>query len=271
MKRVAVFVDASYLFLAGITLLSGERQRREQISSDIPKIIAGLKNTARSVCTAEFLRVYWYDATYQGRITPDQIRVADTPDVKLRLGQINTAGEQKGVDTLITSDLTDMARTGAISDAVLMTGDEDIRIGMFQTQQLGVRVHLIGVQPIASNQSRTLSQEADTVTEWDESLLRSMLRYTPPTPPTPPQNVPSVVPELDISVEAYVKSLQQHDIDKLKVWFVSNASVPSEYDRALLYVGRAYYGRDDLTMTERAALRTSLISIINGGVMLKQS
>ncbi len=262
MKRVAVFVDSSYLFLSGIVLLTGERHRREHISSDIPKIITGLKSAARAVCDAEFLRVYWYEATYQGRITTEQLRIADTPDVKLRLGQINMAGEQKGVDTLITSDLTDMARTGAITDAVLMTGDEDIRIGVFQTQQLGVRVHLIGIQPLISNQSRSLSQEADTVTEWDKNTLQSMLRYTAPATPIQ-QNISSTVSELDIVIDPYVKGLGQQDIEKLKTWFAYNSNVPQEYDREILQIGRTYYGRYDLTPPERAALRASLISAIN--------
>jgi hypothetical protein len=35
--------------------------------------------------------------------------LADSPDIKIRLGQVNSAGEQKGVDALI---ITDMAETG---------------------------------------------------------------------------------------------------------------------------------------------------------------
>ena len=51
-------------------------------------------------------------------------------NVKLRLGQLNSAGQQKGVDSLIVTDLMELARNKAISDAVVVTGDEDIRIAV---------------------------------------------------------------------------------------------------------------------------------------------
>jgi hypothetical protein len=44
------------------------------------------------------LRIYWYDAMRLGRPTPEQMALADFPDIKIRLGQVNSAGEQKGVD-----------------------------------------------------------------------------------------------------------------------------------------------------------------------------
>ena len=77
-----------------------------------------------------FLRVYWYDGVigYKGP-TLQQTDLAHLDNVKLRLGFVNSFGEQKGVDSLIVTDLIELVRNHAISDAVLLSGDEDIRIG----------------------------------------------------------------------------------------------------------------------------------------------
>ena len=46
-------------------------------------------------------------------------------------------GRQKGVDSLIVTDLIELARNHAISDAVLLAGDEELRIGVQIAQSLG--------------------------------------------------------------------------------------------------------------------------------------
>src|SRR5580704_9640346 len=57
-----------------------------------------------------------------------------------------------------------LARNRAISDAVLVSGDEDLRVGVQQAQEFGVRVHLVGIKPSRGSQSLFLLQEADTLT-----------------------------------------------------------------------------------------------------------
>ena len=87
-------------------------------------------------------------------------------NVKLRLGQLNSAGQQKGVNSLIVTDLMELARNKAISDAVVVTGDEDIRIGVQIAQSHGVRVHLLGIGGATNKGSQSLTlqtAEADTV------------------------------------------------------------------------------------------------------------
>ena len=75
------------------------------------------------------------------------------------------------MDSLIVTDLVELARNRAISDAVLVSGDEDVRIGVQIAQSFGVRVHLIGIEPRRNNQSRALMQESDTATEWSKSTI----------------------------------------------------------------------------------------------------
>src|SRR5688572_32026140 len=44
----------------------------------------------------------------------------------VRLGNLNANNQQKGVDSLIRTDLESLARHRAISDAALLGGDEDL-------------------------------------------------------------------------------------------------------------------------------------------------
>lgn len=68
-----------------------------------------------------------------------------------------------------------LARNRAMSDAVLLAGDEDLRVGVQQAQEFGVRVHLVGIRPARGSQSTFLLQEADTKVEWDGAQLGAFL------------------------------------------------------------------------------------------------
>ena len=171
MQRFAIFVDAGYLYAAGSSALAGFPQPRHRIRLKVPVAIAQLKSFAKAKTTrASLLRIYWYDGLLPSGITIQQQCLAESDDVKLRLGIVNASGQQKGVDSLIVTDLMELARNHAISDAVVLSGDEDVRIGVQIAQSFGVRVHLIGIEP-QNNQSRTLAQESDTTTEWSASAV----------------------------------------------------------------------------------------------------
>jgi hypothetical protein len=100
--------------------------------------------------------------------------------IKLRLGFVTGGGQQKGVDSLIVTDLIDLARNRAITDAVMLSGDEDVRIGVQIAQSFGVRVHLVGIAPSRGSQSMQLLREADTTTEWDATTVAKFLSVKPP-------------------------------------------------------------------------------------------
>jgi NYN domain len=100
--------------------------------------------------------------------------------VKLRLGFVTGRGQQKGVDSLIVTDLIDLARNRAITDAVMLSGDEDIRIGVQIAQSFGVRVHLVGIAPSRGSQSVQLLRESDTTTEWDAATVSKFLSIKAP-------------------------------------------------------------------------------------------
>ena len=148
MKRYAVFVDAGYLYAQGSAALAGRRLSRENIELNLSATIDKLRNSSGSrTDNAPLLRIYWYDGLLRGELSTDQQRLAGTDNIKLRLGIVNRTGQQKGVDSLIVTDLVELARNQAITDVVLLSGDEDLRIGVQIAQSFGVRVHLIGIEP----------------------------------------------------------------------------------------------------------------------------
>jgi uncharacterized LabA/DUF88 family protein len=161
-KRTAIFVDAGYFYAQGSACLQAGKAKRENVILAHDAFVDFLRQLAHQVQpNASLLRIYWYDGTSRGP-TQDHKTLALLDDVKLRLGFINSFGQQKGVDSLLVTDLVELARNGAICDAVLLGGDEDLRIGVQIAQSFGVRVHLLGVEPSRGSQSLQLRQEADT-------------------------------------------------------------------------------------------------------------
>ena len=175
MERVAVFVDAGYLFAQGSIELSGAKLPRGEIKLDFGAVVPALRRFAERVAKLPLLRIYWYDGTNEGP-TAAQTAIARLDRVKVRLGFVNSSGQQKGVDSLIVTDMINLAWNGAMADCVLLSGDEDLRIGVQQAQEYGVQVHLLGVKPLRGSQSAFLYQEADTTHEWDEADLSEFMR-----------------------------------------------------------------------------------------------
>lgn len=177
--RVAVFVDAGYLFAQGSKELCGQKLERRWISLDHQAAVDRLTEFAEAVSGLPLLRIYWYDGTSTGP-TPQHNTLADRPNIKVRLGVVNSMGEQKGVDSLIVTDMITLARNRAMASCVLLSGDEDIRVGVQQAQEYGVRVHVLGIKPARGSQSLFLLREADTSHEWSADDLRSFLKSEPP-------------------------------------------------------------------------------------------
>ena len=124
--------------------------------------------------------MYWYDAARDRVPTIDQRVIAQMAWVKLRLGNLNARGQQKGVDAQIRADMEALARHRAITDAVLIAGDEDMVPAVEAAQAFGVRVHLWGVEPpFGTNQAERLVWEADTVEVLDRPFLEPYFTRQP--------------------------------------------------------------------------------------------
>jgi uncharacterized LabA/DUF88 family protein len=196
LARYAVIVDVGYIYAAAGELLFNTSSRRE-FRVDADKLIGALTRHADSLIRGELLRVYWYDAARDRVPTIDQRVIAQMAWVKLRLGNLNARGQQKGVDAQIRADMEALARHRAITDAVLIAGDEDMVPAVEAAQAYGVRVHLWGVEPpFGTNQAERLVWEADTVEVLDRPFLEPYFTRVPvpaeqPAPATVSATVPS--------------------------------------------------------------------------------
>lgn len=290
MARFAIFVDAGYLFAQGAIALTGSKKPRSacklsevaavQLLTDLGKERSG---------NSELLRIYWYDGALNfAGPTAEQSALAHSDNVKLRLGFVNSQGQQKGVDSLIVTDLIDLARNQAIGDAVLMSGDEDVRIGVQIAQNFGVRVHLLGIIPSRESQSRLLLQEVDTKIEWGRETVQQFLSITPAgslltagsglasssiaaasrqsTPGGISISSPSTFDSrLEDVIESMAASLDGTETNRLKEIFTTQRTVPPEFDGKLLAIGRTSIGRD-LTITEKRESRRRFIAAVKARI-----
>lgn len=171
LSRYAIMVDVGYIYASAGELLFSAGSRREY-RVDADKLIPALTRHAEEQVRGELLRIYWYDAARDRVPTIDQRVIAQMPWVKLRLGNLNARGQQKGVDAQIRADMEALARHRAITEAILVAGDEDMVPAVEAAQAYGVRVHLWGVEPpYGTNQAERLVWESDTVDVLDRAFI----------------------------------------------------------------------------------------------------
>jgi hypothetical protein len=248
MDRVTVFVDAGYLFAQGSALLTGKKTPRGDVTLNLDKMLDAFEEFACRISKLPLLRIYWYDGTSTGP-SPQHVALAFKPRVKVRLGFVNTAGQQKGVDSLIVTDMITLARNRVMCDAVLLSGDEDIRVGVQQAQEFGVRVHLLGISPCRGSQSLFLLQEADTTHEWTKKDITAFLSHNQRPLQTSPATVPAALtpgaanpppasPATlgDLATEA-ANEVDPNLLDGLVKNYESTGRLPPTIDRPL--IGRA--------------------------------
>jgi len=171
LSRYAIMVDVGYIYASAGELLFSAASRREY-RVDADRLISALIRQADDHVRGQLLRVYWYDAARDRVPTFDQRVIAQMPLVKLRLGNLNARGQQKGVDAQIRADMEALARHRAITDAILVAGDEDMVPAVEAAQAFGVRVHLWGVEPpYGTNQAERLVWESDTVAVLERGFM----------------------------------------------------------------------------------------------------
>lgn len=270
MHRTAVFVDAGYFFAQGSALLAGIKQNRPDINLDTDAAVRAIKHKAlERTVGAALLRIYWYDGALRGGATLQQEALARKDDVKLRLGFINSQGQQKGVDSLIVTDMIDLARNRAITDAVLLSGDEDVRIGVQIAQSFGVRVHLLGIAPSRGSQSLQLIYEADTT---DEFTYEDVDAFMSITRSQASESYARSTTSADVAADESLAELVQQFIDgmdveqreSLREHWRQDAGNPSDIDADLLrFCGRGL--NRQLGPEEKRDMRRIFKTIINAG------
>ena len=170
MDRCALFVDAGYVLGDGALAVHGTRNR-ESVSWDYAGVLQVLKNVARDHTGLPLLRCYWYEATVEGRRSTEHETLADLPGVKLRLGRMKP-GRREGVESEIHRDLTTLARNRAISDALVVSAEEDLAQVIADVQDLGLRVILVHIAAPGCTAAAALRQECDDIVEISEAHLR---------------------------------------------------------------------------------------------------
>ena len=272
MNRIAVFVDAGYFYASASELLFGAPLRRGEIRLANAEFAQYLAQCAETIGGCPLLRIYWYDGTNSGP-TAAHLAMAYLDNVKLRLGFVNQSGEQKGVDGLIFSDLTNLARNRAISDALLLAGDEDLRVGVQQAQEHGIRVHLLGVEPKdpSGNQSAALQREADTRRQLDAAALGQFL-FRREYAGTLVTEAESVMADADVAhnlarmqelASEYAATLDTAQRE-LILALPERTPLPHELDRELLLRASELLGRK-LEETEKRTLRGALRGAVTEG------
>jgi uncharacterized LabA/DUF88 family protein len=272
MKRGAIFVDAGYLFAQGSVALTGSKKPRSILDLNPAAALEELERVFADRTTGcELLRIYWYDGAGFKGPTIEQDKMGHLDNVKLRLGLLNSIGEQKGVDSLIVTDLIELARLGAIADAVLLSGDEDVRVGVQIAQNYGVRVHLLGIAPARGSQSRALMQEADTTSVLEKEDVAKFLNVRATV-----QSGGTLGPATDASLEAaavvvetssdddriisvaaaIVATIDADGIKGVHDFWTTQRGVPPQFDGKLLGKCRAELGRD-LSLAERRQARAA--------------
>src|SRR3984957_18261554 len=158
-------------------------RHRESVSWDYAGLLSFMGSIARERTGRPLLRCYWYEATVEGRRTSEHDSLADLPGLKLRLGRTRP-GRREGVEGDIRRDLTTLARNNAISDALLVSAEEDLAQVVADVQDLGIRVTIVHIT-VGGNWtiSRSLRQECDDIIEIGEGHLRPFTQLVSGTEP----------------------------------------------------------------------------------------
>jgi NYN domain len=174
--RCALFVDAGYVLADGAMAVHGTRHR-ESVSWNYPGLLQFLSTVARDRSGLPLLRCYWYEATVEGRRSPEHEALADLPGVKLRLGRMRP-GHREGVESEVHRDLITLARNGAVRDALVVSAEEDLAQVIAEVQDLGVRVTLAHIAVDGKwTISRALRQECDDIVELSGAHLRPYVDF----------------------------------------------------------------------------------------------
>ena len=214
MNRYVIMVDAGYLLHQGLAIVSNKagRKRSELEITNVPGLVSLLDQKAKStlaLADKELLRVYWYDGV-SSSLTPQQRALVSVDDVQLRAGTINGTGQQKGVDSLIVTDLIELTSHHAICDAILVTGDSDLAVGIELAQRRGVRIAVLGIEDLAGgvshSQSFEITSRADRVAYLGRTDVSPLMRYVP-QPAAPANRTPqNLAPQASGGVTALATS-----------------------------------------------------------------
>ncbi len=174
-SHCAVYVDVGYLLASAATRVTGT-SLRSGVEVDHAQLIEAIMTQAVESSGLPVLRVNWYDSGGGRGGTPDRLQeqIGLLPRVKLRLGRLSHAGEQKGVDLKIGLDLVTHARNNAVDVMFLVSGDDDLTEAVEEAQAHGIEVVLMAVQIVGGKPhavSKHLLRAADRLELLEEKAI----------------------------------------------------------------------------------------------------
>lgn len=276
MNRYVVMVDAGYLLRQAIEIVSSKAStsRADLDISDPAGLIQVLLDKSSATLNLdgkELLRVYWYDGVMANGFTPQQRSLVNVDDVQFRAGTINVRGQQKGVDSLIVTDLIELTSHHVICDAVLVTGDSDLAVGIEVAQKRGVRIAVLGVEDLAAgvahHQSFEITSRADRVGMLGQAELSQVLRYVSVQQAPVQQPVTTVASQAQAAlsqvaapdrprIEAAVKAfIAQQAAPLAGVVDHTTKRIDAAIDRSLLHHVFTELGHGRLTEAEKVCAR----------------
>lgn len=272
MLQTAVLVDAGYAYAQGSVTLGFPKTERRKLRLNPSAIKDALRELTLAIePSGRLLRVYWYDGLAKATaMNADQNAIWATEGIKCRFGTINREGQQKGVDSLIVTDLIELARIQAISDAIVVSGDEDVRVGVQVAQSFGVRVHLLGLHPARGSQSSELIAEADTHHEWGADCVSTWLSVLNDETPLDSADLALEIHDTDwlqwVTNERATSISPEQANEILDFAKANRDQIPPDFDRPTLALARKVLGRD-LDHHEKRNLRIALrVSLANRAV-----
>jgi uncharacterized LabA/DUF88 family protein len=176
----AIYVDAGYLYASAATRVIGT-SLRSGVKVDNQALLQGLIAQAEADSGLPLLRVNWYDSGARPGGMPDihQDEIGMMPRVKLRLGRLSRAGEQKGVDLRIGLDLVTHGRNRIVDVIYLVSGDDDLTEAVEEAQGHGVQIIVMAVPAEGGKPhavARHLRREADGVILIDPQTIDSTVK-----------------------------------------------------------------------------------------------
>lgn len=222
-------------------------------------LITMLVNKAKTeLLNNNLLRVYWYDGVGNS-LSTEHKQIISLNDVQLRAGTINKSGQQKGVDSKIVTDLIELATNRAISDALVVTGDGDLAIGIEIAQRRGVRIAVLGVEEpslVGHGQSPEITNIADRVVRVGRADISQYLSYNSSNQTSSSQSANSVHSAQTIdSIVANFISSQSPPIKKNVIG--ANGHIDGTLDKKLIYYVFSTLGKGKLSQQDKIDIRDS--------------
>ncbi|MGO8957655.1 MAG: NYN domain-containing protein [Streptosporangiaceae bacterium] len=225
MDRCALFVDASYVLADGALAVHGTRNR-DSVSWDYAGLLKLLGGLSRDRTGLQLLRCYWYDAAADGNRAAEHDFLADVPGVKLRLSKARP-NRKEGVEAEIRKDLTALARNRAVSDVIIVSGEEDLAPVIAEVQDLGIRTVLLNISADGDwAVSRALRQECDDIIDIAAGHLRP---YVDLIPGAEPEQVTGAYREMGTGAAQVSGPHQAIEAPAARMY---GSPLAAEYDRA---------------------------------------